>query len=44
MAQDQYEGCAAEETFPMMLFLSAKAHAARETLAEDSLILPGDEW
>ena len=40
----EYDECAAGEAFPMMLFLSAKAHAAREILAEDSLILPGDEW
>ena len=40
----EYDECAAGETFPMVLFLSAKARAAREILAEGSLVLPGDEW
>jgi predicted N-acetyltransferase YhbS len=33
-----------ESNFPMMLFLSAKALAARVTFAEDGLVLPGNEW
>ena len=36
--------CDAGATFPMMLFLSVKARAARETFATDTLALPGDEW
>jgi len=38
---DEY---AAGVTFPMMLFLSAKAHAARQVFPTDLLVLPGDEW
>jgi predicted N-acetyltransferase YhbS len=33
-----------ESSFPMMLFLSDKAHAARATFAEERLVLPGNEW
>jgi predicted GNAT family N-acyltransferase len=29
---------------PMMLFLSAKAHAAHEIFSQETLLLPGDEW
>jgi predicted N-acetyltransferase YhbS len=38
------DGCAAEAAFPMMLFISAKARAARRHFTRDMLVLPGDEW
>lgn len=40
----EHDGCAAGESFPMMLFLSAKARSMRETFSEGLLILPGNEW
>ena len=36
--------CDAGAIFPMMLFLSVKARAARATFATDTFVLPGDEW
>lgn len=44
VATSEYGECAAGAAFPMMLFLSAKAHAARAIFAKDTLVLPGDEW
>jgi len=40
----EYDGFAAGETFPMMLFLSPKARAVRARFPEERLVLQGDEW
>ena len=39
-----YDGRAPGTIGPMMLFLSAAAHAARESFSHGALELPGDEW
>jgi predicted GNAT family N-acyltransferase len=39
-----YGECITGKTIPMMLFLSAKALAAREIFSKETLLLPGDEW
>ena len=36
--------CAAAAIIPMVLFLSAKACAARTIFLRETLVLPGDEW
>lgn len=38
------DACTAGGSFPMMLFISTKARAARRHLTRDTLVLPGDEW
>ena len=43
VAASEYGECAGT-TFPMMLFLSAEAQAARKAFPRDALVLPGDEW
>ena len=44
VATGEEDECAAGGTFPMMLFLSAKARAARALFPKETLTLPGDEW
>ena len=44
VATSEYGECITGKTIPMMLFLSAKAHAAREIFSQETLLLPGDEW
>lgn len=44
VATGEYDGCIAWESFPMMLFLSAKARSVREIFHAEILVLPGDEW
>jgi predicted GNAT family N-acyltransferase len=40
----EYDECSIGTTFPMMMFLSAKAYTSREVFPEDRLVLPGNEW
>lgn len=44
VASGECEGPEAGDDFPMMLFLSAAARAARESFASHTLVLPGGEW
>ena len=36
--------CPADAIIPMMLFVSARARAARRRFTVETLVLPGDEW
>jgi hypothetical protein len=44
VASSEDEGNEASNAFPMMLFLSVAARAARPSFARHTLVLPGDEW
>ena len=44
VATGESDECGAVATIPMVLFLSAKACAARAIFPSETLVLPGDEW